>query len=162
MARSQAERCALKGGDSCSTCRAIGRPIHGPFVGFQIASEPTLDLRTWSRAGTAGQWAKTVDPDGRRFRQDRCATIQTRRSVPSAMIGQASPAVARARRGFASEGRRRGSPAGRRRRERQKGHLAGVRWKLVIGRYEDLSKPRPSSAVGEKPSLARNLDVLHL
>jgi len=33
---------------------------------------------------------------------------------------------------------------------------------VVVGRYEDLSKPRPSSAVGEKPSLARNLDVLHL
>ena len=162
MARSQAERCALKGGDSCSTCRAIGRPVHGPFVGFQIASEPTLDLRTWSRAGTAGQWAKTVDLDGRRSRQDRCAPIQMRRSVPPAVIGQASPAVTRARRGFASEGRRRGPPTGGRSREKQSGHLVGVRWEFVVGRYEDLSKPRPSFAVGEKPSLARNLDVLHL
>jgi hypothetical protein len=36
-----------------------------------------------------------------------------RRSVPSAVIGQASPAVARARWGFVSKGRRRGSATGR-------------------------------------------------
>jgi hypothetical protein len=48
----------------------------------------------------------------RRSRQDRWTTTQMRRSVPSAVIGQASPAVARARWGFASEGQRRGSPTG--------------------------------------------------
>jgi len=53
-----------------------------------------------------------VDRDGRRSRQDRWATTQMRRSVLSAVISKASPAVARVRRGFVSEGRQRGSPTG--------------------------------------------------
>jgi hypothetical protein len=48
--------------------------------------------------------------DGRWSRQDRWATTQMRRSVPSAVIGQGSPAVARARRGFVSESGHHNSP----------------------------------------------------
>jgi hypothetical protein len=50
--------------------------------------------------------------DGRWSRQERWATTQMRRSVPSAVIGQGSPAVARARRGFVSESGCSQSPTG--------------------------------------------------
>jgi hypothetical protein len=44
-----------------------------------------------------------VDLDGSWSLQDRWTTTQMRRSVSSAVIGRASPAVARARWGFVSE-----------------------------------------------------------
>ena len=52
------------------------------------------------------------DPSGGGFRQHRWTTTQMSRQVASAVIGEASLTVVRVRWGFASDGRRRGSPTG--------------------------------------------------